>query len=306
MRRLTHLVVALLVALTGMAGVVAADARNQHDAAAITLTAVQQPDGTTAASYEPGTWKNTVFVLLIGSDERPGLEGARADALHVVALNPGAGRATILNIPRDTWVDIPGRGQGRVNEAYHYGGAQLQAETVRRLTGAPISYVLTTTFAGFTAMVDALGGVNVDVPFAMDDIFSRARFAPGMQRMNGTQALAFSRNRKMPDGDIRRTANQGQLIIHGLSDLRGKGTSGTDTVRYLDVLYRNVRTVGIAPTDLFRLGRAALAVPPEKVRNFTIPVSVGMRGRASVVFVRQPLAGRIFADFADDGILQAH
>ena len=306
MRRVAHLVMALLVALTGVAGVVAADARRDHDGAAITLTAVEQPGSPQFASYEPGTWKDTVFVLLVGSDERAGLDGARGDALHVVGLNPAAGRATILNIPRDTWVDIPGRGQGRVNEAYHFGGAQLQAETVRRLTGAPISYVLTTTFDGLVAMVDTLGGVNVDVPYAMDDIFSRAKFAPGMQRMNGTQALAFSRNRHVPDGDIRRTAHQAQLIIHALSDLRGRGTSGTDTLRYLDVLYRNVRTVGISPTDVFRLGRAALAIPPGNVRSFTIPVSVGMRGKASVVFARQPLAGRVFADFADDGVLQGH
>lgn len=301
-----HVLMAILVVATGLVGIVAADARRDHDDAAITITAVQQPDGTAAASYEPGTWKDTVFVLLVGSDERPGLDGARGDALHVVGLNPGAGRATILNIPRDTWVDIPGRGQGRVNEAYHYGGAQLQAETVRRLTGAPISYVLTTTFAGFRTMIDALGGINVHVPQAMDDIYSRARFGAGMQRLNGTQALAFSRNRQIPDGDIRRTAHQGQLIVHGLTDLRARGTSGTDIIRYLDVLYRNVRTYGVSPTDLFRLGRAALAIPPGNVRNFTIPVSVGMRGRASVVFVRQPVAGRIFADFADDGVLQAH
>lgn len=306
MRRAVHLAMAVLVVASAIAGVVAADARRDHDNAAITLTAVQPPGGTTLASYEPGTWKDTVFVLLVGSDERAGLDGARGDALHVVGLNPRAGRATILNIPRDTWVDIPGRGQGRVNEAYHYGGAQLQAETVRRLTGAPISYVLTTTFDGLVAMVDTLGGVNVDVPYAMDDVFSRAKFAAGPQRLNGTQALAFSRNRHVPDGDISRTAHQGQLIIHALADLRARGVSGTDTIRYLDVLYRNVRTEGISPTDLFRLGRAALAVAPENVRNFTIPVSVGMRGRASVVFARQPLAGRVFADFADDGVLQAH
>lgn len=304
--RLVRAAVAVLAGLTAVAGVVAADARRDHDAAPITITAVQQPTGPALASYEPGTWKDTVFVLLVGSDERAGLEGRRGDGLHVVGLNPGAGRATILNIPRDTWVQIPGHGQGRVNEALHFGGAQLQAETVRRLTGAPISYVLTTTFDGFVAMVDALGGVNVDVPYPMDDIFSRARFPQGMQRLNGSQALAFSRNRHIPDGDIRRTANQGQLIIHALSDLRGKGTSGTDTLHYLDVLYRNVRTIGISPTDLFRLGRAALAIPPENVRNITMPSSIGMRGSASVVFVRQPIATRLFVDFADDGVLQNH
>jgi LCP family protein required for cell wall assembly len=306
MRRIATSFVALLVGLTTVAGIVAADARSDHDRAPISITAVQQPEGSALASYEPGTWGRTVFVLLVGSDERAGLDGARGDALHVVGLNPALHRATILDIPRDSWVDVPGHGVGRINTAFQFGGPQLQAETVRRLTGAPISYVITTTFAGLTAMVDAIGGVNVQIPYHMDDKNSGAAFEPGLQRLNGRQALAFSRDRHIPDGDLVRTAHQGQLIVHALSDLRGKGTSGTDTLRYLDILYRNVKTVGISPTDLFRLGRAALAIPPGNVRNFPMPASVGMKGKLSVVFVRQPVAQGVFRDFADDGVLQQH
>ena len=307
-RRLATALVGLLAVLTTAAGVVALDARRDHDRAATTITAVQPSTGssTAFASHEPGTWTRTVFVLLVGSDERAGLEGARGDALHVVGLNQALNRATIIDIPRDTWVDVPGHGGGRINTALQFGGPQLQADTVSRLTGAPISYVITTTFAGFRAMVDAIGGVNVQIPYHMDDKNSGAAFQPGLQRMDGNQALAFSRNRHIPDGDLVRTAHQGQLIVHALSDLRGKGASGIDTLHYLDILYRNVRTVGIGPSDLFRLGRAALAIPPGNVRNFPMPATVGMRGKLSVVFVRQPIATRVFADFADDGVLQAH
>ena len=257
------------------------------------------------AEYDPGRWKDLTFVLLIGSDERVGLEGARGDALHVAALNPTHGKATIINIPRDTWVDIPGHGQGRVNEAYRFGGAQLQAETVGRLVGAPIHYTLTTTFDGVVAMVDAMGGLEVDVPYPMDDQNSGAAFSQGRQVLNGRQVLAFSRNRHIPDGDISRTAHQGQVIVHALASLRQKGTSGTSVLGYLDVLFRNVKTDGVSPTDLYRLGRAALAVDPGDVRSYTVPSQVGMRGSQSVVFVR-PQGTALFADFADDGILQAH
>jgi LCP family protein required for cell wall assembly len=293
----------LFAVLVAVACIWTADLYRDHAAADIVLYDVA-PDG--LAGYDPGRWDETTFVLLVGSDERPGLDGQRGDALHVVGLNPKAGKATLLNIPRDTWVDIPGHGQGRINEAYHYGGAQLQAETVRRLTGAPIKYVLTTTFAGFISMIDQLGGVVVDVPFPMDDRNSGAAFNPGPVRMTGERALAFSRNRHIPDGDIRRTANQGQVIIHGLSDLRAKGTSATDVIGYLDVLYRNIKTEGISSTDLFRLGRAALQIDPGQVRNYTMPARVGTVGSASVVFVNQPSASSVFVDFADDGVLQAH
>jgi len=303
-RRIGTAMVAVLVLLIAAVGVYAADARREHDNAPITIRAVPPVSG--VANYQPETWKDTVFVLLIGSDERAGLGGSRGDAMHVIGLNAGAGRATILNLPRDTWVDIPGRRQGRINESYHEGDAQRSAETVRRLTGAPISYVITTTFVGFRSMVDGLGGVTVDVPFLMSDPFSGAAFNPGVQHMNGEQALAWSRNRHIPDGDIRRTANQGQLIVHALSDLRGKGTSATDVIRRLDTLYRNVKTIGIGPIELFRLGRAALAIDPGNVRNYTMPARVGTVGRASVVFAKQPEAGALFADFADDAILQNH
>lgn len=313
MRRLAHALVGMLVLASTVAGFVAADARRAHDGAGIVVTAVAQPAPPVAraaaravADYRPDGWDRTVFVLLVGSDERAGLDGARGDALHVVGLNPGQNRATILDIPRDTWVEIPGHGQGRVNTAYQFGGAQLQAETVQRLTGAPISYVITTTFAGLTAMVDAIGGIDVDVPYVMDDPNSGTAFNPGVMRMTGTQVLAFSRDRHIPDGDLVRTAHQGQVIVHALTGLRAKGTSATDTLHYLDVLYRNVRTVGVGPVDLYRLGRAALAIPPENVRNFAMPAVVGMKGKASVVFARQPAAGSLFADFADDGVLQAH
>jgi LCP family protein required for cell wall assembly len=258
------------------------------------------------AGYNPGRWTGTTFVLVVGSDERAGLEGARGDALHVIGLNPSQGKATILDIPRDTWVDIPGHGQGRINEAYRYGGAQLQAQTVRNLTGAPIKYVLQTTFAGFIAMVDALGGVDVDVPYLMSDPNSGAAFNPGVVHMTGERALAFSRDRHIPDGDLQRTAHQGQLIIHGLAELRKKGTSATDVIHYLDVLFRNIRTEGIDSADLYRLGSAALQIEPGQVRNYVMPATIGFHGPLSVVFVKQPQASSLFVDFSDDGVLQQH
>jgi anionic cell wall polymer biosynthesis LytR-Cps2A-Psr (LCP) family protein len=166
--------------------------------------------------------------------------------------------------------------------------------------------VLQTTFAGFIAMIDALGGVDVDVPYLMSDPNSGAAFNPGVVHMTGERALAFSRDRHIPDGDLQRTAHQGQLIIHGLAELQKKGTSPTDVLHYLDVLFRNIRTEGINSTDLYRLGRAALKINPGDVRNYVMPARIGTMGRASVVFVRQPDATSLFVDFSDDGILQAH
>jgi LCP family protein required for cell wall assembly len=246
-----------------------------------------------------------VFVLVIGSDERAGLEGARGDALHVVGVNPAAGAGTILNIPRDTVVDVPGIGLAKINDAYRYGGPQLQADVVRQLTGAPISVVMTTTFAGLTAMVDELGGVTVDVPFPMADPNSGAFFPQGRVHMDGAQALAFSRNRHIPNGDLARTGMQAHLILAALADLRARGTSATDTLRYLSVLLRHTRIEGLGVREVFHLGRLALSVDPARVRSYTMPASIGTLGAASVVWARPEAAG-LFADFRDDALLQSH
>lgn len=294
MRRLLALVLVAVMA----AGIVDLD----HDLAAATTVLTRVG----SARYEPGGVAGTVFVLVVGSDERAGLDGARGDALHVVGLNPSAGQATILNIPRDTWVEIPGHGQGRINEAYQLGGPQLQAAAVHALTGAPISYVLTTTFDGVVRMVDAFGGLEVQVPYDMNDTNSGAVFPGGRHRLSGIQALAFARNRHIPQGDLTRTTHQGQLIVHALETLRRTGTSKADVLRYLDVLFRSVRTEGASPMDLYRLGRAALAVDSNAVRNYTVPGRIGSAGNLSVVFVVQPLATRVFEDFRDDAVLQAH
>jgi LCP family protein required for cell wall assembly len=247
-----------------------------------------------------------VFVLVVGSDERAGLDGARGDAIHVIGMNVAAGQATILNIPRDTWVDIPGHGPGRINEAYHLGGPQLEADTVHALTGAPISYVLTTTFAGLQRMVDAFGGLDVEIPYDMNDTYSGAVFPAGRHHLSGQQVLAFSRNRHIPQGDLVRTAHQGQVLIHALESLRAQGTSKADVLRYLDVLFRSVNVVNASPMDLYRLGQAALKIDSNAVRNYTVPGRIGTAGSLSVVFVVQPQATGVFQDFSDDAVLQAH
>jgi LCP family protein required for cell wall assembly len=255
-----------------------------------------------AFRWQPG---QPLFVLALGSDERAGLDGARADAIHLIGVNPGTGQATILNIPRDTYVDIPGVGRKRINEAYNHGGPVLQAETVAQFTGARPAFVLVTTFPGLQSMVDEMGGVIVDVAETHRDSFSGAFFDPGPNYMNGGQALAYARNRHISGGDHTRTANQANLIIAALRKLRIDGTSPTNAVRYLTVLLRHTKATGVSTTDLFRLGRVALDIDPAAVRNVTMPGRSVFVGAASVVVPVAPAAA-LFADFADDAVLQSH
>ena len=272
----------------------------------------QAPTAIEVHKVDEGHFANTpgapVFILAIGIDGRPnapGVVGDRGDALHLIGVNPTFHQATILDIPRDTYVPIPGHGSDKINAAYFFGGPQLQADTVAALTGVHPSFVVVTGFDGFQAMIDAIGGVDVNVPFAMNDNFSQAHFAPGVHHMVGVEALQFSRNRHIENGDHQRTQDQGDVIIAALSKLRADG-SAAGTIRSLGALIRHTKiSSGVGALDLLHLGRLALSLDPAKVRNVTMPGDDGMVGAADVVLVAPGAAG-VFADFRDDAILQSH
>jgi LCP family protein required for cell wall assembly len=256
-----------------------------------------------ASAHFAGT-NGLTFMLVIGSDGRVGVGGNRGDALHVIGVNPAQGRATMLDIPRDTWVDIPGHGRERINAALEFGGPELEVRTVSAFTGVPIGFWVMTTFDGLMGMVDDLGGVDVDVPQPMNDEFSGAFFPQGRLHMNGAQALAFSRNRHIGDGDLTRTYNQGSLILAALAKFRAQPGAAA-VVHNLQVLLRRSRAEGVSVRDLYRLGRLGLSVDPANVRNVVMPATLGQVGPASVVFAA-PGADSLFADFRDDAILQSH
>lgn len=244
-----------------------------------------------------------VFLLVIGSDERAGVGGARGDALHLIGVNPGAGQATILNIPRDTAAAIPGYRTDRINAANALGGPRLSARTVGALVGVDVAYAIETNFDGFIGMVDELGGLVVDVPERMYDRYSGAHFDPGPQRLDGHGALAYARNRhQFPTGDLRRTENQGYLILSALAQLRAEHSGPLRTLALLGTLARHTRLEGVGVGDLYTLARLGLSIDPAQVRNVVVPVASAGGGRLAPTAAARSL----FADFADDAVLQTH
>lgn len=254
------------------------------------------------ASFTPAP-DGPVFIAVIGNDERPGLEGARGDSLHVIGVNPQLGQATILGFPRDLGVDIPGHGNQKINAANALGGAELSARTLGRVVGVDIAYAVETNFDGFIGMLDELGPITVQVPAPMFDRDSGADFDPGPNEMSGERALAFSRDRKsFPSGDIARSENQGLVILAALAKVRGDGGGPAGTFRALAVLGRHTHLEGMGVKDLYTLGRVATAVDPANVRNVVVPVGSGSGTNLRLL----PQAAALLDDFRDDGVLQAH
>jgi LCP family protein required for cell wall assembly len=257
------------------------------------------------ADFTPQPRAEPFFVLLIGNDGRAGLEGIRGDALHVLGINPGAGTAVILNIPRDTYVPIPGLGSAKINDAYKQGGFAKQVETVSVFTGINFSFVVETNFDGFQALVDEMGGVDVDVPYAMFDRNSGADFPAGRVHMQGPGALSFARNRHIPNGDISRTEHQGLLLIGALQKAREVGQTPVSKLRLLGMMARHTRYDGVGFRDLYSLLNLGLSIDPGSVRNVTMPATIGKVGKADVVFAAGGAQG-LFDDLKDDAVLQSH
>ncbi len=259
------------------------------------------------ASLSPALPSNRVlFVLVIGSDARPGQSisaGTRADAIHIVGVNPKRGLVSVLGIPRDSYVAIPGVGTGKINGALASGGPELMVRTVEQLTGIPIDAYVLTGFAGFEHMVKTIGGISIDIPYAMDDSFSGAHFRRGPTHLSGRQALALARNRHdAPGGDFGRSMNQGRIIVAAmrefLSDLRKDPLTA---LRWGLAAARFMQT-DLSLTQMMEFLLAVPSIGRNPVRNEVVYGSGAMVGGSSVI----RLGGFAYAKFRDlrtDGVL---
>ncbi|MFZ5827931.1 MAG: LCP family protein [Bacillota bacterium] len=159
--------------------------------------------------------------LVMGVDNIDG-EFGRADSMVVVSFDPREQRLAMLSIPRDTWTMIPGHGYDKINHAYAYGGHTLAIDTVERLLGIDIDHWGTLSFEGFMQVVDAVGGVEIEVEkrlFYEDPVDERLGagglvidIQPGRQNMDGETALKYARFRADEEGDVGRMRRQQQVI----------------------------------------------------------------------------------------------
>jgi LCP family protein required for cell wall assembly len=247
-----------------------------------------------------------IFLLVIGSDARPGEDIARtrADSIHLVGINPAKGKATIVGFPRDSYVPIPGFGTNKINAAMVNGGPPLVVQTVEQLMGVTIDYWALTWFEGFQAMVNDVGGLNVNVPFDVYDAYAHAQIDAGQQVLEGRDALAFARARHaLPSGDFGRSENQGRLMVAALAQYRREFAKDPSRLLiWIAALLKNARTE-VPLDELMTLAFTGTTLNPKRVVNIVVPGSNAMLGGIAVVQLDQAALETISRDMANDGLV---
>ena len=255
------------------------------------------------------------YVLLIGSDGRPKgstVEGSRSDTLMVARVDPKKKTIMLVSIMRDSRVAIPGHGMNKINAAYNIGGTQLCLETVRQLTGLPISRYINVGFDGFRSIVNSMGGVWFNVPEKINGLPPhRAPTAfelkndivkKGYQKLNGAQALAFVRARhQFANQDYTRVKDQ-QAFLKAIAKQVLQYSKVFQAPQIINAIAGDVST-NMSLSDLADLVMQMKGMKVADIQTATLPSSVTMINKVSYVIINQAGMDAMFARMEAGGPL---
>jgi LCP family protein required for cell wall assembly len=197
--------------------------------------------------------KDAITILVMGVDARPGAPidiGVRPDAMMVLYLNPTTGACRGLAIPRDTKVNLPGYGETKVNHALMLAGIPYQQLVLEQFLSLEIDHYALIDFTGFKELVDAVGGVTINVPTELKE-GETVLFEAGSQTFTGDEALTYARYRGEADIDVGRVRRQ-QQIIRGLVQTGTGRNIASDVNQLLPAVSNHIRT-DLNSTELISL-----------------------------------------------------
>lgn len=262
-----------------------------------------------------------VTILVMGIDRRPGEAFiSRTDTMIVMSINPATNTAAMLSIPRDLYVQIPGFDRNRINTAFVYGaqgnnpaaGAELAMQTIEYNLGIPIDHYLMVDFSAVVRGVDALGGIDVDVPFDISDPtfpdmnygYDPLYIPAGRQHFDGETTLKYVRTRHV-DNDFGRANRQQQVILAVRNKVMSLGV--TQLLGQLPFFYEQlndgIRT-DLSLDQMLTLVQAASEIPQENIRTEVIDYDYVVshqteQGASVLIMVNEavaPLVAEMFYD----------
>ncbi|WP_197085282.1 LCP family protein [Saccharothrix sp. ST-888] len=155
---------------------------------------------------------------------------ARSDTMMLMHIAADRRSVSVVSIARDTWVDIPGHGQAKINAAYSWGGPALMVQTVQNLTDIRIDHIAVIDWDGFRSLTDAVGGVDITIPKTIEAVGGARHWDAGTQHMDGDTALQYVRERHgLPNGDLDRTKRQQNFLRALMKQTMNSGTLSSPT-----------------------------------------------------------------------------
>lgn len=226
-------------------------------------------------------------ILLAGVDVRAGLTrrqqrvlhvghatGHNSDTLMVVHITADHRHLYVISLPRDSWVKIPGFGMNKINAAFGLGGPPLMVRTVEQATGLTINDFVEVNFLGFVKIIDALGGVDICLPYAVNDPYSGLHMRAGRHHVDGIRALQFARDRhSFALSDLARIGDQQQLLSSVLSEAVSSGTL-TNPVKFPRFLSAATAATTVSRQfDVTGLADELRFIKPGAVTFTTVPLA---------------------------------
>ena len=228
-----------------------------------------------------------VNILVAGIDTRGGLTrheeielhvgnsiSSNSDTLMLVHIPASHDSVQVVSLPRDSWVSIPGHGMNKINAAIGLGGPKLMVSTVEAATGLVINDYIEVNFLGFVKVIDALGGVNICLPFAVDDAYSGLHLSAGRHQVDGITALEFARDRhSFAASDLARIDDQQQLMATVLSKAISTGTM-SDPFKLRSVISSVTSAIQVDQGfNLTSLASQLSGIRPQDVAFTTVPLA---------------------------------
>jgi LCP family protein required for cell wall assembly len=241
---------------------------------------------------------------------RASVGGLRSDTVMVLRVEPGAEEASLLSLPRDLWVPLASGGHQRINAAIQDGGPGELIDTIEQYLGVPIHHYVQVDFAGFQDLVEVIEGVEVYFPTPARDTASGLDIpTAGCIRLDGHQALSYVRSRHFqryeegrwrtdPSADLGRISRQQDFIIRALRRAFDRGVRNPITLdRLVDA---GLATLSVddrlTADEIITLGGAFRSFDPGALRTYSLPVTMGSAGGASILRLQdedaQPILDR--------------
>ncbi|MFF5052210.1 LCP family protein [Micromonospora sp. NPDC000663] len=259
--------------------------------------------------------KGALNIMILGSDSRdPESDaGSRTDTIILAHIPKDHSSAQLISIPRDTWVNVPKSPQGRggrdakINASFAWGGVPLMVQTVEKFTGVRVDHVTMVDFGGFKEIVDALGGIEVDVEKGFTTLYAlngSRTFAAGRQRMDGAAALDYARERHaFPEGDFARIQHQ-QQVIKAILDKAASGGTLANPAKLNSFVQATADAVAVDKSlNMLDLASDLRGLRSGNLTFLTCPTKgTGTIGGESVVLADKEKAARVFEAVRSDNV----